>query len=353
MALTGVLPRLPPAPSRRILVVGGTNFVGPALVEAALAADHELTLFNRGISNPALFPYLERLRGFRSGRPEDQNLAALAGRSWDAVIDVWPSDPVVVESLASALGERVGHYLYISSVAAYDPRGLAEPGLTEDQPLRDPSDGIAGYNREKAESERRLQRIVGKKLTIVRPGAIAGYRDPGVGLRTWLLRARSGGRHIGPGTGEDHMQVVDVRDVARFLVAAVERSLLGVFNLTGESMPFARFLARCNEITRSNAEFVWIPEDFLRQRGLEPVTDFPYWRPGAYRRGFYQVSSQKAVGVGWTRRPLEEAALDCLQWFHEQEARVPGAAPRAPRWTDRVSPETEAQVLEDWLESKR
>jgi 2'-hydroxyisoflavone reductase len=331
-----------------ILVLGGTSFLGPALVEAAVVAGHTVTLFNRGRTNPALFPHLEKLRGLRSNAAAEENLSALRGRRWDAIVDVWPNDPALAESAARALRDQTAHYLYVSSIAAYDRRGFATPGLTEDAALNPWDPSIRPYDRGKAESERRLDSLVKDKLTVIRPGAIKGDRDDTPDLLAWLRRAQAGGHHIGPGTGDDPVQKVDVKDVGRFLVLAIERSLYGTFNLTGESMTFRQFLAECTAVTRSNAEFVWVPRDVLHGFGLDPAPwdsptipsylgKFPSWHPEPERRGVYQISSRKALGTGWTRRPFAETAFDYL-WS------IDAMGPDF-QWTDELSPETEAQVL--------
>src|SRR5690348_12634320 len=156
---------------KRILVLGGTLFLGPQVVEAAVTAGHEVTLFNRGITNPELFPRLEKLRGLRSVAAAEENWAALGRRDWDAVIDVWPNDPGLAESAARRLRDRTGHYLYVSSIAAYDAAGFTTPDLTEDGALVPWDSAARAYNRGKAESERRLHALAGTHLTIVRPGA--------------------------------------------------------------------------------------------------------------------------------------------------------------------------------------
>ena len=231
---------------KRILVLGGTSFLGPAVVREAVVAGHTVTLFNRGLTNPELFPHLEKLRGLRSPTASEENWSAVGSRRWDAVIDVWPFDPSVAESAARRLRDQAAHYLYVSSIAAYDRRGFARPGLTEDAPRNPWDPAIRPYDRGKAESERRLEALVGGRLTIVRPGPIKGDRDETPDLLAWLRRCQSGGRHIGPGSGDDHVQMVDVRDVARFLVLAIERPSYGAFNLTGVPMTFRQFVERCN-----------------------------------------------------------------------------------------------------------
>ena len=335
----------------RLLILGGTDFLGPAVVEAAVTAGHTVTLFNRGKTRPELCPGIEKLRGVRSANAAEEDLSALRGRSWDAVIDVWPSDPAIAESAGRALAAQTRHYLYVSSIATYDPRGFARVGLTEDAALNvfDPS--IRSYNRGKSESERRLMAIYGDRLAVARPGAIKGTGDSTPDLLAWLRRAQAGGTHIGPGSGGDHVQIVDVKDVARFLVLAVERQLSGAYNVVGPATPFREFTRQCNAVMRSSATYTWIPQDFLHAQGLDPAPwdsptkpsylgFFPFWHPEPDRRGFYQVSNARAMAAGWHLRPFEETALDYL-WTIDS-AQPPVA------WTDELAPEVEARVLAEW-----
>ena len=341
--------RLHAAPAvRRLLVIGGTDFVGPAVVEAGMVAGYRVSLFNRGVTNPGLFPFLEHLHGYRSVDTGDQNFTALAGRTWDAAVDVWPSDPTMVSSLAEFLKDRVGHYLYVSSCAVYD--SFAEPGLAEDAPMREFHGSGPAYNREKAESERRLQQILGQKLTIVRPGAIDGYRNDAVNLQTWLSRLQTGGPHIGPGTGGEHVQVVDAKDVGRFLMLAVEQSLFGAFNLTGESLTFQAFLGACKSATRSAAELVWVPWEFLQKQDPDYGRFFPLYVSPASEgmAGFFRISSDKALRAGWKRRSFDETAADALEWYRERDARVPAANGPAGHWFDPLAADKEAEILGRW-----
>ena len=181
------LPALASAGPKRILVLGGTFFLGPALVEAAVAEGHTVTLFNRGMTNPDLFPHLEKLRGFRSSDAGDQDLSSLARRHFDVVVDVWPNDPAIVVPAAELLKDRAPHYLYVSSVAAYDAQQFTRAGIEENAPLEAWDGAGRKYNRGKAESERRLHTILGERLTIVRPGdqgqsrrhsGLTGMADP-------------------------------------------------------------------------------------------------------------------------------------------------------------------------------
>lgn len=331
---------------KRILVLGGTFFLGPALVDNLLADGHTVTLFNRGVTNPDLFPRLERLRGFRSSDRGDQDLAALTNRHFDAIVDVWPNDPEVASSAAELLRSRAQHYLYVSSIGAYDSKEFSKDRVEEDAPLQAWDSQARPYNRNKAESERRLRRIIGDRLTIVRPGPIKGHRDTTPDLLTWLLRCQQGGKHIAPGNGSDPVELVDVKDVARFLVMAIDRGLFGTFNLTGKAMTFREFLDACNSATRSDAKFVWIPQQFLHEHGLESDSvlhtfsgNFPFWRPDPSNQGLYRVSSDKAYGAGWRTRAFEETTQDVLAdyySFHTIET------------TEYLPPEKEREVLAAW-----
>jgi len=335
------------AAPKHTLVLGGTHFLGPALVEAAIAEGHTITLFNRGVTNPDLFSHLEKLRGFRSSDPGDEDLSALARRHFDVVVDVWPNDPALAASTAMFLKDRVGYYVYVSSVAAYDSKEFAKAGIEENAPLEPWNGPGRKYNRGKAESERRLHAILGEKVTIVRPGPIKGNRDTTPDLLTWLIRAQNGGRHIAPGDGNDQVELVDVKDVARFLTLAIDRTLYGTFNLTGRPMSFHDFLNACNATTRSDAEFVWIPQDFLHQHGLETdfalglfAGNFPFWRPAGAMPGLWQISSEKAFRAGWKTRAFQETALDCLTYFRSLHETLD--------WSDYLPADKEKQILDAW-----
>jgi nucleoside-diphosphate-sugar epimerase len=310
-------------PPKRILVLGGTFFLGPAVVDALVADGHTVTLFNRGVTNPELFPHLEKLRGFRSADTNDQDLTALSHRHFDVIVDVWPNDPAVVASAAEFLKDRIHDYLFVSSVAAFDSHEFAKSDIAEGAPMEPWSGSGRPYNRNKAESERRLHQVIGDRLTIVRPGPIKGTRDTTPDLLTWLLRAQQGGEHIAPGDGHDPVELVDVKDVASFLALAIGRSLNGTFNLTDKSMSFREFLEACKSAAHSDATFVWIPQQFLYEHGLEPdvvlhtfAGDFPFWRPDPANQGLYRVSSEKAFKAGWRTRSFEETAFDCLHDFY-------------------------------------
>ena len=336
---------------KRVLVFGGTGFLGPAVVEALMVDGHAVTIFNRGVTNAELYPRVEKLRGFRSANPNDQDLSALSRRRFNVVIDVWPNEPDVVGSAAEFMKDRTNHYLFVSSVGAYDHKFFAKPDLiVEETPLQPWDLPGRRYNRNKAESERRLHKIIGERLTIIRPGPIKGHRDDDAGdLLTWLLRAQEGGEHIDPGDGKSPVQLVDVKDVARFLALAIAQPLYGTFNTTGNSFWFRDFLEACNKATKSQATFTWIPQDFLHEHGLEPdavlhtfVGNFPLWEPDTKYQGLYRVSSAKAFAAGWHIRPFEETALDCLSDFYSGLSQRPNYLTAA----------REKEVLEAWKSRK-
>ncbi len=327
--------------------MGGTNFLGPALVDALIADGHAVTLFNRGVTNPELFPHLAKLRGFRSTDPADQDLTSLAHRHFDVVVDVWPNEPQMVSSAATFLKDRAQHYLYVSSIGAYDHNEFSKPDvITETSPLEPWNASGRPYNRNKAESERRLHEIVGDRLTIVRPTGIKGHRDDTPDLLTWLLRMQAGGEHIAPGDGHDLHQFVDVQDVARFLALAIARQLYGTFNLARKSMTFREYLEACNGATHSDATLTWIPQQFLHEHGLESdaalhtfAGNFPSWLPEPQYQSFYRVSSDKAFGAGWETRPFAETAFDCLSDYYLGHLIKP---------SEYLSALKEKEVLDSW-----
>jgi 2'-hydroxyisoflavone reductase len=332
-AVSGKIPLLAETTPKNILVLGGTFFLGPAVVEAALADGHTVTLFNRGVTNPELFPYVEKLRGFRNANPDDQNLSALGRRHWDVVIDVWPSDPALAESAAKMLAPRTNHYLYVSSIGAYE--SVNKPGLEEGHPIQSWSSAKGGYGPDKAESERRLHPIIGQRLTIVRPGPIKGARGQSSELLTWFRRMQNGRSVIAPGDGSDGVEIVDVRDVAEFLILAIDRSIYGVLNLTGRSMAYRELLNACKSATHSDAELVWMPLGYLRTQGIS-AQDFPFLRPGS---SIFRISSEKAYNAGWETRPFRDTAFDEL-----------ASVTQVPRYPlhDTLPPDKQEEVLKLW-----
>ncbi len=301
------------AVNKTILVLGGTNYVGPAIVERATARGHEVTLFNRGITRPHLFPELEKLRGDR--RLDGSDLAALAGaRRWDAVIDVWPAESGLVEQTARLLADRTDYYFFCSSIAVYTDFGRA--GLDETSPTHDNDPGW--YGGEKALAEGIVERTYPGAFGVSRCHAILGPRDDGASFHYWLRRLALNDDVLAPGSGGDPVQYVDVRDVARWIIDCVERRRLGTHNLCGPVEPrtMRSFLEGSRNAIGSRARLVWVDADFLRaEQGVASFSDMPLWAPLDEDAGFYQIDGGRAVAAGLKYRPLAETARDAWRWY--------------------------------------
>lgn len=297
---------------KQILVLGGTNFVGPAVVERAIDAGHEVTLFNRGITRPHLFPELEKLRGTRS--IADSDLTALHGaRRWDAVIDVWPWQSGLVEETLRLLADRTDYYFFCSSIAVY--RDFSSPGIDESAAVHDEDPGW--YSGEKALAEQAVRRHFQDAHGISRCHAILGPRDDGYSYHYWLRRMATFDEVLAPGNGSDPVQYVDVRDVAAWIVECVELQRNGTCNLTGPVSPVSLedFLDRSRSGIGSDARLVWVDADFLRRdQNVRSFTDLPLWAPLDEDEGFYQIDGSKAVDHGIAYRPVEETARDAWRW---------------------------------------
>jgi 2'-hydroxyisoflavone reductase len=322
-----------------ILVIGGTRFAGRHAVDAALAAGHHLTLFNRGQTAPGLFPGVEEIHGDRDG-----GLEALAGRRWDAVIDVCGYVPRVVEASARFLAHATEQYAFVSTLSVYaDDR---TPGQDESAPLGtldDPTvEGITGetYGPLKVLCERAVHGVYGDRALILRPGLIVGPHDPTDRFTYWPWRVAAGGEVLAPAPPAYRTQFIDGRDFAAWIVRMVERRAAGVFNAVGPpgGVAFEDLLETSRRAARSDATFTWVPEVFLKERGVEAWSDLPAWL-GSENAGFLAFDASKAVAEGLTFRPLQETVADTLAWRR--------AAADQPMKAG-LSPERERDVLAAW-----
>jgi 2'-hydroxyisoflavone reductase len=325
----------------RLLVLGGTKFLGRAAVEAALTRGHEVTLFNRGQTNPELFPEAEKLRGDRDG-----GLAALEGRKWDAVIDPSGFVPRIVRASTELLRGSVGHYVFVSSASVYAEPYV--PGFDESAPtveLEDPASEEVerDYGALKAACEQVVREVFPDTHTNVRAGLIVGPHDASGRFTYWPLRASLGGEVLAPGPRERPTQFIDVRDLAAWMVDGCERGLSATFNATGQPLPLASALAACGI-----SQPVWVDEGFLLEQGVGPWMELPLWIPAA-EEAFLQMSVAKAVAAGLSFRPVEETARDTLAWAKATGAEL---VTETPYGTAGLDPAREAELLQAWAATR-
>jgi 2'-hydroxyisoflavone reductase len=308
----------------KILILGGTKFLGRYLVDSALARGHEVTLFNRGKTNPNLFPQIETIIGDR-----EHEIAKLSGRVWDAVIDVAGYLPRIVRLSAEGLEANVSRYVYISSISAYDDSIFRKIGIDESDPvgkLQDESvEEITGetYGPLKALCEKTVQQIYGERALIVRPGLIVGPHDPTDRFTYWPLRVARGGEVLAPEKPEVPVQIIDVRDLSDFIIKLVEAHASGIYNATGPAyeLTLGAMLETCKRVSGSDARFKWASVEFLKQNNVAEWSDMPVWVPdNEENAGFSRVGISNAVQAGLKFRPLEETVHDTLEWAKTRPA---------------------------------
>jgi 2'-hydroxyisoflavone reductase len=302
----------------KILILGGTVFLGYHLVQSATKAGHDITIFTRGKTNPDLFPEVEKLVGDRDG-----DLTALVGRRWDAVIDTSGYIPRVVRDSVNLLADATDHYTFISSISVY--RDFLKPGVHELSPtseLEDLSseDVSVAYGELKALCEQEVQSGMPDRALLIRPGLIVGPRDPTDRFTYWPARISKGGSVLAPGNPDANLQFIDVRDLADWIIRMVEAHQIGVYNATGPDymLTMQSFLEQCREVSGSNAHFTWVDNEFLLQQGAGPWIELPLWIPGVgeTEKVTYMLSAyvEKAIAAGLTFRPLREIIQDTLEW---------------------------------------
>ena len=326
-----------------ILIIGGTRFVGRHIVEAARRRGHSLTLFNRGRSNPGLFEGVEEIHGDRDG-----DLALLAGRRWDAVIDTSGYVPRIVRASAELLSPAVDRYLFISTISVYsDP---LPPHSNEGAPLAtlaDPNvEEISGetYGALKVLCEQAVQNIFGSRALIIRPGLVVGPHDPTDRFTYWPARVERAGRVLAPGDGSFPVQFIDARDLGQWTVGLVEAGKNGTYNATGPAgiLTMEQFLDACRDATGSDAQFTWVGDDFLLAHEVNPWTELPLWIPGEEGVAFGTVQIDRALQDGLAFRPLRDTVLDTLAWA--------ASRPDDHQWLGGLSPEREKALLSAWDE---
>ena len=320
----------------KLLLIGGTGFLGSHLVEAALQCGHELTLFNRGQSDPARFPDVEQLHGNRDGE-----LSILQGRQWDAVIDTCGYVPRVVGALAQTVADMTEHYTFISSISVY--ADFSKVGMDEHAAVETLADEHGEevtnetYGALKALSEQAAERAMPKRTLIVRPGLIVGPGDPTDRFTYWPYRVAQGGEMLAPGDPNQQTQFVDARDLAAWTIHMVEQGKIGIYNATGPEyiLAMGRFLDECKTVTGSDTHFTWASDAFLTKHDV----DLPLYAPGEYA-GARAVNCNKAIHAGLTFRPVADTIRDTLAWKGKNAELKVG-----------LKPEQERELLQEWHKS--
>ena len=329
----------------RILILGGTSFIGPHQVTYALERGHEVTLFNRGRTNVDLFPEVEKLIGDRNGE-----LDALRGRTWDVVIDNSTSRPDWVTLTAELLRDNVDRYFYVSSRSAYSDTSRIP--MTTDAPTHTfESTGVSPdaerfpYGLAKVLSENEALRVFPGRTTVFRPGLIIGPRDTTDRFTYWPVRIHKGGEVLSPGEPSDPVQIIDVRDLCEWMIRMAEDGHTGVYNVVGPAnpRPMAQLLYGIRAVTTAETEFTWVDADFLAEHNLRPYAEMPVWRPphnGA--EGFARFDLTPEVERGLTFRSLAETTMDTLEYHFSRPPE------RQAQLRSGTTLEREAEVLAAW-----
>ncbi|UZW59668.1 SDR family oxidoreductase [Lysobacter enzymogenes] len=333
----------------KLLVLGGTGFLGPHFVEAARKRGHTLTLFNRGKTNPDKFSGedyrdIEQLHGDRK-----TDLSALeGGRKWDAVLDTSAYIPADVTRSAKLLAPKVRQYLLVSTISVYAKNDVPSDETSPLAVLSDPNvTEVTGetYGGLKALCEKAAEAELPGRTTVVRPGLIVGPGDNSDRFTYWPARADRGGEILAPGSAQDPTQFIDVRDLAAFLLACIERGHVGIYNADAEpgALTMGALLRESQKAAGKKSTLTWAPADFLEAQKVAPWSDMPVWIParGEYA-GFGRTSVRKARAAGLSYRPLRDTVRDTLAWWRKlpEERR---AKPKAG-----LSAQRESEVLAAW-----
>jgi 2'-hydroxyisoflavone reductase len=340
----------------RILIIGGSKFLGRHLSDSAIGRGHDLTVFNRGKISASAGSGVEYIQGDRH-----KDLGKLAGNMWDAVIDTCGYLPQSLDVSTKTLNNSVGRYVFISSISAYagfeklgmdETSSLAE--LTDEQRARfaefdlsqDVTAPVLGeaYGPLKAACERVVTRTMGDKALNVRPGLIVGPYDPTDRFTYWVMRVARGGEFVAPGRPERPVQFVDARDLSDWTIRAVENALAGDFNLNGRpgGISMGGALDAIRDTVNEAAAPVWVDEAFIEREEVQPWGELPLFLPesDASYAGFMDVNIDKALDTGLNIRPIDETVKDTFEWRHGESFPMRAG----------ISPEREAELLRKWSE---
>ena len=326
--------------SLNLLILGGTGFIGPHLVRHAVARGHRVTIFTRGRRQADLPNEVERLTGDRNG-----HLEALVGKKWDAVVDDSATNPDYVRQSTQQLKDAAGRYLFTSSTGVYYPylkRGLDE-SVAPHLDVADPKDGSETYGVAKARCEREVLQAFGDRGLVVRPTYIVGPGDTSDRFPYWPVRLARGGEVLAPGRHDDPVQLIDVRDLAEWMVRLLEEQRSGIYNAAGpkETLTMPNFLEQAKAALDANVTFTWVDDyPFLAAHEIDEA--IPWARLAGNDDGMMSISNRKAIAAGLTFRPLATTVRDTLAWWPS----VPEARRNAPHFA--ITPEKEAKALADW-----
>jgi 2'-hydroxyisoflavone reductase len=329
----------------RLLVLGGTKFLGRHVVDEALRRGHHVTMFNRGRTAPGLFPEVEELHGDRDG-----DLTALEGGRWHAVIDTCGYVPRVVRASAELLSTRGGHYVFVSSESVYagndtpDQDETAPVGTLENTSVEEITEDT--YGPLKALCEQEVEQAFPERFLAARFGLIVGPHDPTDRFTYWVRRVAAGGEVLVPGPPDAPVQVIDVRDGAAWLVSAAESGASGACNVVGPEEPFTfdELMETCRAAAESDAAFTWVDPSFLLEEKVEPWSDLPLWLPGPEYAGFMRRDVGAARKEGLRFRPLADTVADTLAWDSARHVDTLSAG---------IDRDREAQLLDAWRSRPR
>jgi 2'-hydroxyisoflavone reductase len=342
----------------KILIIGGTKFLGRHLLRAALANNHEVTLFNRGKFAPKTIDGVEQIHGDRNS-----DLEKLAGRRWDAVIDTCGYLPQTVKASAEFLCGRVNQYIFVSSISAYkdfsranfdETAPLAE--LSEEQKERvekiDPHGEFSGpvlgemYGALKALCEHEALHTMPNRALIVRPGLIVGEFDPTDRFSYWVMRGARGGEVLAPGSPNRFVQFIDAHDLARWIIRMAEENENGIFNAVSRplDLTFQTLLEEIKSAAASDARFTWVTEEFLNRENVGAWGEMPLYLPESDEtlQGFLSVNVDKALEKGLSFRPVSETIRATLDWRKTVDDKLKAG----------ISAEREAELLTKWHTQK-
>ena len=323
-----------------VLVLGGTGFIGPHLVRHAVARGHGVTIFTRGRRQADLPNEIVRLTGDRNG-----HLEALVGKKFDAVVDDSATNPEWVRQSAQLLRDRVGRYLFTSSTGVYYPylkRGLDET-VAPHLEVADPKDGSETYGVAKARCEQQVQEAFGDRAIVVRPTYIVGPGDTTDRFPYWPVRLARGGEVLAPGRHDDPVQIIDVRDLAEWMVRLLEERRSGAFNAAGprDTLTMPSFLEQAKAALNADVKFTWVDDyAFLAAHKIDEA--IPWARLEGNDDGMMSIANRRAIAAGLTFRPLATTVRDTLAWWPT----VPEARRAAPKFA--ITPDMEAKALADW-----